>query len=232
MKRAVITSLILASVLCSAAPAADDWKLWNKYKINYSVIPKKLIMHGVFETRFREDVDEFYRYHFYVGPEYYLYKWLSVGAVYGNIQTGLPGDFHTEHRFMYFVTPKFTMKDLGIDGYGLGPLKLSVPNRVDWRIRHHRDHVMTWRYVITPKLSYPVIKTEKFTLSPYVANRWYFDLTDGIGYNQNRIYAGLAFKLYKHVGLDTYYMRLASRSGNGGDWTGSHVIGTGLAFNF
>ena len=232
MKRSLLFGLILSLALCSAAGAADDWQMWNKYQFKLPVIKNKLFLKGTFETRFRDDVDEFYRYHFYIGPYYKLYKWLTVGCEYGNIQSGDPGDFHTENRLMYYVTPKFSMSDLGVDKWLLGPLTLTLQNRVDWRIRYYTSHVNTWRYRIYPKFSYPVLKTEKLTISPYVGDAFYFDFTNGIGYNQNRIYGGLGFTLFKDVGLNLYYMRLTTRSGNGGDWTGSHIIGTGAAYDF
>ena len=232
MKRVLLYGLALSLGLCSAAGAADDWQMWNTYNFRLPVIEKKLFLKGAFETRFRDDLDEFYRYQFEMGPDYKPFKWLTLSLYYRIIQEGDPGDFHTEHRIIPQVTPKFMLSDFGIDRYYLGPLTLSLQNRLEWRIRHYQSHVNTWRYRFYPKLSYPVFKTEKLTLSPYVGNAFYFDFTNGVGYNQNRLYCGLSFNLFKQVGLNLYYMRLAKRSGNGGDWTGSHVIGTGVGYDF
>lgn len=232
MMSRLLWCVALSIALTSGAIAADDWNMWNKYSFKLPVIKKKLDLNGVFETRFREDMDELYRYNFYVGPDYHLYKWLTLGWQYGNVQEGEPGEFHTEHRFMHFVTPKFKLRDFGVDRYGLGDFSLNLENRLDWRIRQKATFQNTWRYRFYPKLSYPVYKRERLEVAPYVADAFYFDFTDGIGFNQNRIYGGLTFKLFKHLNLDMYYMRLATRKGAGGDWTGGHVIGTGVGYNF
>jgi hypothetical protein len=232
MKKWFFCILAFVTAAATSVCSADDWQMWNKYNIGVPVIKDKLFIKGTFETRFRDDLDEFFRYHFYIGPDYKLYKWLTLGLRYGNIQSGDPGDFHTEHRLMQYVTPKFKLADLGVQKYYLGPLTLNLENRLDWRIRHDKEYVYTWRYRIYPKFSYPVYKTEKLTISPYVGNAFYFDFTDGIAYNQNRIYAGLSFKMLQHIGMGFYYMRLASRSGSGGPWTGAHVIGTQLGYDF
>jgi hypothetical protein len=157
---------------------------------------------------------------------------LTVGLQYGNIQEGDPGDFHTEHRFMYFITPKFKLSDLGMERWKLGPTTVTLENRLDWRIRHYKPHVQTWRYRFKPELAYPVYNTEKLTVSPYVSDAFYFDFTDGIGFNQNRIYGGLKLALLKHIKLGFYYMRKLDRSGNGGPWTGTNVLGTSAGYDF
>jgi hypothetical protein len=227
VKKRFIFLLIFLALFASAVYAADDLSMWNKYSFKLSVIPKKLFLKGKFETRFRDDLDEFFRYHFYIGPDYKPWKWLTLGLQYGNIQSGDPGDFHTEHRLMYYATPKFKLAELGFDQWHLGSTTLTLQNRLDLRIRHNKDHVYTWRYRFYPKLSYPVYKTENLTFSPYVGDAFYFDFTDGIAFNQNRIYTGLSIGVAKHTTLDFYYMRLDSRSGSGGNWTGENVIGTG-----
>jgi len=232
MKRLAWCGAVLALCAASVGWGADDWRMWNTYSFKLPVIKKKVDLNGIFETRFRDDMDEFYHYHFYVGPDYYPWRWLILGMQYGNIQEGEPGEFNTEHRLMFFVTPKFKLADLGVDKFALGNLSLNLQNRLDLRIRYYKDHVYTWRYRFYPKLSYPVFKSEKLTISPYVANAFYFDLTNNIAFNQNRVYGGLSFQFSKHLSFDWYYMRLAERSGRGGNWTGSNVCGTAVAYNF
>ena len=232
MKKRLICMLVAFVFAHSWAMAADDWETWNNYSFKLPPIKKNLCLKGAFETRFRDDLDEFYRYQFEMGPDYKLFTWLTLGFYYRIIEEGDPGEFQTEHRFIQQVTPEFGLKDIGIDRYRLGPLKISLQNRLEWRIRHYKDHVQTWRYRFYPKVSYPVFKTEKLTISPYVGNAFYFDFTNNVAFNQNRLYNGLSFKMFKHVVLDLYYMRLAKRSGRGGDWDGSHVIGTGLGYVF
>lgn len=232
MKRVVAVALMTVFGVAGRVSASDDNHLWNKYTFKLPLAGKKLSLNGAFETRFREDMNEFFRYHFYIGPDYKPCKWLTLGMQYGNIQSGDPGDFTTEHRFMYFVTPKFSLSDLGMDACRLGPLTLTLQNRLDWRIRENRDHVHTWRYRIYPKLSYPLITTENYTISPYVGNACYFDFTDNTAFNQNRTYAGFSAKIHDHVSLNLYYMRLNTRSGSGGSWTGANIFGTGLGYEF
>ncbi|MDD5557087.1 MAG: DUF2490 domain-containing protein [bacterium] len=223
-----------ALLLCAApaARAADDWNMWNSYAFKLPVVERRLDLRGSFETRFRDDMDEFFRYHFYIGPDYHPSRWLTLGWQYGNVQEGAPGDFHTEHRFMHFLTPKFKGKDVGLKDTPLGDLSVSLQNRLEWRIRHHKDHLHTWRYRFYPKVSYPVYKGERVEVSPYVADAFYFDLADGAAYNQNRVYGGLSFRILGRVDLDLYYMRLATRSGAGGDWTGGHILGSGITYTF
>jgi hypothetical protein len=75
---------------------------------------------------------------------------------------------------------------------------------------------------------YPVLKSEVLTVSPYAGNNFFFSLENGIGYDENRLYGGFTMKLCGHTTLDFYYMRLLSRSGSGGPWAGSNIIGTGI----
>jgi len=231
MKR-LVCGAMLALCAASVGWGADDWMMWNTYSFKLPVIKKKVDLNGIFETRFRDDMDEFFRYHFYVGPDYYPWKWLTLGIQYGNIQSGDPGDFKTEHRIMYFVTPKVKLSDFCLEKLPLGDLNLSVQNRLDQRIRFYADHTCTWRYRFYPKLSYPVFKRKKLEIAPYVGDAFYFDFTNNIAFNQNRVYSGLTFKLFEYLNLDFYYMRYAERSGRGGDWTCSNVVGTGVAYNF
>ena len=103
-------AVLLLSCSATALLADDDWQMWNDYAIKYPLIKNKVDMNGIFDTRFRNDMDEFFRYHFYVGPDYYPWKWLLLGFQYGNVeQKPAGGDFQTEHRFMWFVTPKFSL---------------------------------------------------------------------------------------------------------------------------
>lgn len=53
--------------------------MWNKYAFKLPLVKKKADLNASFETRFREDIDEFYRYQFYMGPDYHLYPWLTLG---------------------------------------------------------------------------------------------------------------------------------------------------------
>ena len=216
-----------------AAGGADDWGTWNDYAFRVPIKKEKLYLKSSFQTRFRKDLDEFYYYHFYFGPEYKPLKWLMLSAQYANVNSGPPGDFRTEHRPMFFVTPSFSMADLGVDKNGyLGPLTLQLQNQLWWRIRPYAAHTQTWRYSIFPTLSYPVLKTEKLTISPYAGNDFYYDLTNNIGYNENRLYGGFRVRLFKKVVVNLFYMRRAFRPGRGGDWDGSHVVGTGLLLDF
>ena len=226
-----IVAFVLATPL--AAMGADDWGTWNDYALRLSIIEEKLYLRGSFQTRFRDDLNEFFYYHFYFGPEYKPLKWLTLSAQYGNVTSGAPGDFHTEHRPMFFVTPSFSLADLGIDREGpLGPLNLQLQNSLWWRIRPYAAHEQTWRYSIFPTLSYPILRTEKLVVSPYVGNDFYCDFTNGMTYDENRLYGGCRFRLFKKVVLNLFYMRRSLRPWSGGEWTGSHIIGTGLLLEF
>jgi hypothetical protein len=233
MKMRLWYGVVLALCAGSVAWGADDWQMWNTYSFKLPVIKKRVDLNGIFETRFRDDMNEFFRYHFYVGPDYYPFKWLTLGFQYGNVQQKpVGGDFQTEHRFMYFVTPKFTLADLGLKDSPLSDFRFNLQNRLEWRHRSFYAFTNTWRYRFYPKLSYPVFKSEKLDISPYVGDAFYFPLEDNIAFNENRLYGGLTFKLYKQLGLDFYYMRQATRSGRGGDWTGNNVIGTAVSYDF
>ncbi len=233
MKRLAWLGAMLALCAASVGWAADDWQMWNDYAIKVPVIKNKVDMNGIFDTRFRNDMDEFYRYHFYVGPDYYPWKWLTLGFQYGNVQQKpVGGDFQTEHRFMWFVTPKFTLADLGLKDNPLGGFKFNIQNRLEWRHRDFYNLKNTWRYRLYPKVSYPVFKRDNLEISPYVGDAFYFPMERSIAFNENRLYNGLVFKLYKHLSLDFYYMNDNTRSGRGGDWTGANVLGSVVTYEF
>lgn len=222
-------------LLCASASAQEqgDWQMWNDFALKVPLIKDRLDLNGIYDMRFRDDVDEFYRYHFYVGPDYYPWKWLTLGLQYGNVQQKPEGgEFQTEHRFMYFVTPKFSLGDVGIDAPVAKDLKLTLQNRLEWRHRSYADFVDTWRYRFYPKVSYPIYKGGKLDVSPYVGDAFYFPLEDSIYFNENRIYSGLVFKLYKHLSLDFYYMYDVTRKGRGGDWNCANVLGSVATYEF
>lgn len=218
---------------CAAARAEDDWMLWNDFGVKVPLIKDKVDLNGSFDMRYRDDMNEFYRHHYYVGPDYYPWKWLTLGLQYGNVQQKPEGgDFQTEHRFMGFVTPKFKLGDIGLDKPVLKDLGLTLQNRLEWRYRHYAAHENTWRYRFFPKISYPIYKAENLTVSPYVGDAFYFPLENNISFNENRIYSGLVFKLYTHTSLDLFYMYDDTRKGRGGDWTGGNVIGSNVVYAF
>ena len=231
MKKLIICGLACL-IAAPTAARADDWGTWNDYAFRLPVIKKRLSLKGSFQTRFRDNLDEFYYYHFYVGPEYKPLKWLMLSVQYANVQSGEPGDFHTEHRPMLFVTPRFSLAELGVEDNRLGPLTFQFENQLWWRIRNFAIHKQTWRYSIYPLITYPVLKTEKLTLSPYAGNNFFFNLDNNIGYNENRLYGGFTVRFFEKVVINLYYMRLAFRPGRGGDWAGSNVIGTGMLLDF
>jgi hypothetical protein len=232
MKKKIISYILLFLTGSATAWSHDDWGTWNNYAFRLPLIEKKLMMRGAFQTRFRNDLDEFYYYHFQIGPEYRPVRWLTLCFLYWNVESGAPGDFHTEHRPTYIAIPAFSLADLGMDKWRLGPLALSIQNQLWERIRHYYKHHQTWRYSVFPRLSYPAIKTESICISPYTGNDFYFSLENGIGYNENRLYGGITVKIAKHTVLDFYYMRRADRPGRGGDWAWSNIIGTGILVDF
>lgn len=233
MRRAIACGTLCLLCVCTTARANDDWRMWNDFALKVPLIKGRLDLNGIYDMRFRDDMDEFYRYHFYVGPDYHACKWLTLGLQYGNIQQKPEdGEFQTEHRFMYFVTPKFSLGDVGLDRPVVKEFKLTLQNRLEWRIRHYAAHEDTWRYRLYPKLSYPLYKGEKLDISPYVGDAFYFPLDDSIYFNENRIYSGLVFRLCTHLSLDFYYMYDSTRSGRGGEWTGANVLGSVATYEF
>ena len=229
MGKAILAGVAIGVGVTSAF-GADDWGMRNEYSFRIPVFKDRLDLNASMHTRWRDDMDEFYRYGFYAGPDFHLGRHLAAGVRYGNIQEGEPGEFRTEHRLRQLLTPKFKLEDLGGGDSLLGAMSFALQNRLDLRIRRHADHENTWKYRFYPKVSYPVYKAEKIAISPYAGNAFYFDLTDGIAYNENKTYGGLSFRLFKQFTVDCYYMRSVERNGAGGPWTGRHWVGTAVNF--
>ncbi len=227
--RTPLVCILLLLLSCATFARADEWRLWNSYDVKFPLIKDKIYWDTYLETRWGDDVSRLDNYRFYLGPEFKVNKWLDVATKYGIVEKW-SDEWNTEHRFMLYATPKCKLSYFGVDKFGLGDLSIKLGNRLAWRITHYADHTYTWRYRFFPTISYPLIKTEKLTLSPYVSNYFYFNLANGIEYQYNRTYAGVSLKLLKHVALKFYYMRLYTKSA--GEWIPSNVVGTSVGYAF
>lgn len=79
--------LMLLCSTCSVAWGGDSWDMWNAYFVNVPLLEKEgLSWFTLFETRFRDDITDFYRYHFYLGP---VYKTWQVLTLYEHVNVTL-----------------------------------------------------------------------------------------------------------------------------------------------
>ena len=218
MKKIVLMMFLALSTACSAyAYDNHDFQIWNtdyeEFKINKK---SKIVLEQ--EFRWGDNATEFFYQHYDVGYFYDLAKWLNVGGGYRQI-------FELyKQKFQSINEPYLTMTLSG----DLKGFKLDNRSRMEFNDYEHKTDF--WRYRNKTGLRLPW-KFTKFEIQPYVSDE-IFVVFGGLPtkFNQNRLSAGLTFKIVKNVNADIYYMLQSVRGTS--IWTSSNVLGTKVKVSF
>lgn len=236
--RLLLLPLVLVLLFCRPRVLiADSLDLWNAYTVDFPLLKNRTLSWStLFETRFRDDISDFYRFQFYLGPVYDACENLSLSIRYGYIDEEKDETFQSENRFMLYLVPGLRLSDLGIEGWHLGGLSVRCEIRLDFRFRPSMDETFSWRFRLVPSASYPVRISRHVQLKPVVKQAVYMDFEDGLSRDpyvgQTRTVAGIAAEFHEHFRVSLSYIWLNQRSGPGEDWDGSNVIQTGLGYTF
>jgi hypothetical protein len=211
-----VISIALVSEVCLAS-SDGDFEYWSKASVAFD-IDKDWTLTFEEEFRLRDGGGNLYRHHSDLGLVYKSFAdWIDFGFNYRQIfEKDSKGEWRPENRPHLNVTLKGRLFDLD----------LSDRSRLEYRDRENQTDV--WRY----RNMFSVISPLEFTelkLKPYLADEVFISL-DGEGYNINRLYSGVSFKLTKSIGVGIYYLWQSTKSGSG--WIDTNVIGTQVKFRF
>lgn len=214
----VVTAMtvLLSGEVCFASDDGD-FQYWSKAGVSFD-IDKDWEFTFEEEFRFGDDAGDFYHHHSDFG---FVYKnftdWMDLGFNYRQVfEKDSKGKWRRENRPHLNVTLKGKL--FGLD--------LSNRSRLEYRDRENKKDIWRYRNKLTVKL--PLELTE-LKLQPYLADEVFINL-DKEGYNRNRLYGGVSFKLSKNIKGDIYYLWQSSESSGG--WNDINVIGTQLKFQF
>ena len=223
-----IKSFLLATLICSiligskclAVKRNGNLEYWHTTAVSVDLDREnKWGGYVSQESKFGRDNGNPYLYNVDMGIVYRgLADWLDVGLSFKKeYEQDSSGKFRHENR----PHLNFTLKGkiFGLD--------TSNRMRFEYRDREHKRRRYRFRNKTTVKI--PCRGMLDLGLQPFIAEEWFMNMEDGRT-NQNRLYAGLSWKLAEHVKGSIWHMWKASRGSSG--WVNTNVIGTDLKFPF
>lgn len=174
------------------------------------------------EFRLGDDGGNLYYHHSDLGFVYGgLADWMDLGLNYMQAwEKDGTDQWRSENRPHLNLTLKGELFDIG----------LSNRSRLEYRDRENKKDVWRYRNKVTAELPLEVtVPLTELKLHPYLADEVFINF-DGQGYNKNRVYSGVSFKLWKNSKGSIYYLWQSSRKSGG--WEDINVIGTQLKFYF
>lgn len=219
----IAKNIILLSVLLFMASkhafAYDnhDFQVWNtdveEFKPNKS---SKLI----FEQEFRwgDNASQFYYQHYDVGYAYILNKYFNFGGGFRYIRELKSGIWRDENE-PYFLALAY-WKAAGFD--------FTDRTRIEYRdYDYQTDH---WRFRNKLDIKFPC-KFTKLEIQPIIADEFFVKL-NGTDLNENRLYAGLAFKIINNLRGELTYMWRTQKTVNTSTWIDTNVLSAKLKYAF
>jgi hypothetical protein len=156
------------------------------------------------------------------------YQELDMGIVYSGVAKWLDLSFNFKHalsesnnkwRREEWTHLNATLKT-NIKGYSI-----SSRSRLEYRMRQDVENTWRFRDMVTVKLP---CKFTRYEIQPFVADEILVDL-DQKQLSENRGYAGLTFKINKHLSADVYYMKQRLKAAS---ITYNDIVGTRFNFSF
>ena len=207
--------IVCAAMLCytNFSWAADDWEFWpgNTVKVELN---DRVGLNFLEEFRIKNDMGTFYTYVLYTGTYVKINEYVDTAVWYKFVDSKSGSDWHASHRYDIDGTLK----------YNLEGFKLSNRSRIEQNLT--KD---TWVYRDRVKAAREfTVFYWKFT--PYISNEFFFDLSSGDGYDENRASAGLSTDFVFNTKLTAYYMSHAKESDD--NWKNANVLGffAGISF--
>jgi len=211
-----VTTVLLLTEICFAFDDGD-FQYWSAASASFD-INKDWEVTFEEEFRLKESGGHFYRHHSDLGFVYKsLADWIDLGFNYRQIfEKDSKGKWRKENRPHLNITLKGKLFDIGV----------SSRSRFEYRNRENKKDL--WRYKNKVTLKFPLELTG-LKLQPYLADEVVFNF-DEEGYNRNRLYSGVSFKLTKNTKGAVYYLWQSTRANGGRE--DINVLGTQLKFSF
>jgi hypothetical protein len=216
MRRILVVAIaagICGSTVCHVFALDDgDWQVWNNNAFEAKVAEGWKIKIAE-EFRVGEDMSQIYEQFTEVGVTHDLTKWFQLGVDYRHDYKRSGLNWKMEER------PQVN----GTLLWNLGALGFQDRSRLERRMFETADDV--WRYRNKLTVTLPAGLTGSL-VKPYLAYEGFLDLSNDREYSRYRLYAGFKKSITKTLGVDLYFMRQSTKSGE--DWIDYNVLGVGL----
>jgi hypothetical protein len=204
--------------MCTLNAWAGDDDLHFQPKAGVSFKLNEVWKMTVTEEGYYTDSGRLYVHESDVGLEYSgLADWLALSCNFRYIESNPDGGHWVEE-----YRPHFNVKIKS----KLGDFPWSNRARIEYRdFKERKD---AWRLrnflVLDMPFTLPVLDAR-----PYIGDESHFVLSEN-GFSENRVYAGLKFKLFKNLRSDVYYYW--GKSQKPGRWDELSVVGCELIWEF
>ncbi len=219
--RNVIFAIIAVMLTAVNSYAYDDgdFQVWNTEVEEWEINDVSRVSLEE-EFRFADNASEFYYHHYDAGYSRDLNKHLTVGINYRQVfeKKQAHGKFKTENR------PHIN----AILKYGLFGFSLEDRNRLEYRHFNYQTDFFNYRNKFSLKFPW---KFSRWEIQPYLADEAFIKL-NGIDFNRNRFYSGLAFSVSKNIKGEVYYLLQASKSSGTCVWKNANVLGAKFKVKF
>jgi hypothetical protein len=217
MKRFLVAAAGLFLMAISSAYSYDDgdFQVWHT-ETQEKEINNSLKVGLEEEVRFGGSASELYYHHYDLGFVKSINKNLDIGVNYRQVYEKKSGKFKEENRPHINAVLKTSFLGCQIDDR----------NRFQYRHFDYKADLWQYRNKLTVRLPF---KFSRFEFKPYISDEVFIDLDDN-GLSRNRFYSGLAFKLFKDLKGEIYYLLQSSKGAT--HWTDANVLGTKVKLSF
>ncbi|WOO41329.1 DUF2490 domain-containing protein [Rubellicoccus peritrichatus] len=196
---------------------ASDWELWMTFRGDLEFTDQ---LGGLIEVeeRIRDDFTDPYLTFSRQGIYWNAEPWLRLGAnyLYSTRDTD-DSDNEAENRVEFRLTFRHQIEEF----------RLSMRNQFDSRFS---GDSFQERYRIRLQAIRPLFDVSDRTLSVFGANEFFFDLSNGGEYRQNRLTGGFAYDLGPGIRPVIYYRYRSLKIS--GQWVNFNVLGVMMRVQF
>ncbi len=195
MRHFILGIIFLLPNFAIAQTDNSDFQLWNETSVDFPISREKSITGKVFgNLRATEDASELTDKRIGFGVKFKVSKNVSIAPSYlFRVQTGSDTTRY-EHRFRFDVTPSKTFKNVKLENRSRFEHDFKTAGRTDNTFYRNRT-----------KLSFPIKRSGRAKVTPFVSNGTFFDLKNPSVY-RNETIGGVGHSITSNFGLEYFYM--------------------------
>lgn len=218
----LLAMLLLCVATATRAETLEDGRAWLNLTAEGDVT-QKWRWYLEFQPRFKEEAREFDQYIFRPGIQYRLSSNTLVGGGYAYVRSRTADDYSNENRIWQQIVHSRTWRE---------DIQFVSRSRLEQRFLDTGDD-MGLRYRQLLRVSRPLSALP--SVSPLLWNELFINLKDTdwgaqSGFDQNRLFAGIAWRMTPDARLEFGYLNQYVR-GRVQD-SMNHVLSTSLLLNF
>ncbi|MDD2679632.1 MAG: DUF2490 domain-containing protein [Candidatus Omnitrophica bacterium] len=211
----IIVSLILTAVINAWAYDNHDFQVWNT-DLEECKLTRNSKLSVEQEFRWGNNGGDFYYQHYDVGYIYLVNDYFHFGAGFRYIKQKIEDKFKDSSdpyltAFMFWNPAGFS---------------LSNRMRLEYRYKDYQGDSTVFRNKLDIKFPW---KFSRLAIQPMVADEIFYRFKEG-DLGENRLFAGLAFKPFRNISAEVFYMLRSTK--NLGIWSETNVLGTKLKLSF